>query len=235
MISVKNKYPNLYNFVKNRFIRDKFFGLPFSILICIFFINLTLLTEISGGVINSKNVAFLDRITEKLFYHIRNETIAKIFYGISLLGHPFFIFILGFGALILFIVKRKIYWSISTLISIIGSVFSVFLGKNLYHLDRPIKHSWYFENSFSFPSGHATIAVSFYGILIYYFIVYAKDLKKKVLYFIVGSLIIGLIGISRLYLGVHYFSDVIAGYLLGGIWLVFSIIIVNFRKDGRGI
>lgn len=70
-------------------------------------------------------------------------------------------------------------------------------------------------DGYSFPSGHSIISVSFYG----YLITYILEHTKKTWLIILGVLFILGIGFSRIYLGVHYFSDVLAGYSLGALTL----------------
>ena len=86
----------------------------------------------------------------------------------------------------------------------------------------------YLEKSFSFPSGHATIAVAFYGFIIYFLIKNVKSWNRKINIFFTGFILIILIGFSRLYLGVHFVSDVWAGYLIGAIWLIIGIGFTEF-------
>jgi undecaprenyl-diphosphatase len=81
----------------------------------------------------------------------------------------------------------------------------------------------YAENSFSFPSGHATIGVAFYGFVGYVLMRFAKSWNMKVNIFFATILIIIAIGVSRVYLGVHYISDVWSGYLVGSMWLIIAI------------
>ncbi|HEY0898042.1 MAG TPA: phosphatase PAP2 family protein, partial [Sphingobacteriaceae bacterium] len=77
---------------------------------------------------------------------------------------------------------------------------------------------------YSFPSGHAMSSVTFFGLLIY-FIWKRAGLNPGIRYLIISLLVllICIIGISRIYLRVHYASDVIAGFCVGLIWLVISI------------
>jgi membrane-associated phospholipid phosphatase len=87
---------------------------------------------------------------------------------------------------------------------------------------------YYDASSFSFPSGHSIIAIAFYGLLFYFLI---RNLKKHHLSSAIGALLfVNFIGFTRIYLGVHYFTDVIAGFALGGMWLLLAISIVEWEN-----
>lgn len=103
-----------------------------------------------------------------------------------------------------------------------GSAATTFVIKHIFFRARPLTEALYLETSSSFPSGHATAAMALYGFLVY--IIYKHDkhhFKKPLMIFL--SLLIILIGASRLYLGVHYLSDVLTGYFIGLIWIILSI------------
>ncbi len=90
------------------------------------------------------------------------------------------------------------------------------LFKELIQRSRPpIELALVQESTFSMPSNHALIASGFYGMLLWQFALGIKNQKLKIASLVLGSLIIILIGFSRIYLGVHWLSDVIIGFLLG--------------------
>jgi len=124
--------------------------------------------------------------------------------------------------IILLFLKHKTEFIYPFAVTIASAEVVTFFGKLLFHRGRPLL-AVINETDFSFPSGHATIAVAFYGYLAYFFI---KSLKDKYTWpiIILTFLIIILIGFSRLYLGVHYLSDVLAGYLVGGLALIGGIV-----------
>lgn len=107
-------------------------------------------------------------------------------------------------------------------ISVGGSTATVFIIKNIFDKARPISEALYLESSPSFPSGHAAIAIALYGFIL--FTIWQHDKHHLRNPFIIGLFIlILLIGVSRLYLGVHYLSDVLVGYVIGFVWLTIGL------------
>ena len=115
-------------------------------------------------------------------------------------------------------------------INLVSVFLSNFIVKSIIRRDRPIDINLIIENGFSFPSGHSMVSFAFYGFIIYY--LYYTDLKKPIKYGLMTllSFIILLIGLSRIYLGVHYASDVIGGFLLAFIYLVVYIKFIYKRE-----
>ena len=100
-----------------------------------------------------------------------------------------------------------------------------FVLKNIIQRPRPTEFRIIDEKGYSFPSGHSMVSMAFYGFIIY--LIY-KNIKNKYLKWIsisLLSLLIFLIGISRIYLGVHYTSDVLAGFLIS---IAYLTIITSF-------
>ena len=95
---------------------------------------------------------------------------------------------------------------------------------------RPIEHRIINENGYSFPSGHSMVSMAFYGFLIYLIDRTVENKRIKWILCTVLSLLILFIGISRIYLGVHYASDVIGGFCLS-----ISYLIVYTKMIGKDI
>ena len=99
--------------------------------------------------------------------------------------------------------------------------------KHIIRRDRPDVLKLIKQGGFSFPSGHSMISMCMYGCLIY---VVLKKIKNKYLkWFLVFilSLLIVSVGLSRIYVGVHYLSDVVSGFILGVIILILYIVLIN--------
>ena len=102
-----------------------------------------------------------------------------------------------------------------------------FLLKNILQRPRPTEFRIIDENGYSFPSGHSMVSMAFYGFIIYLIYKYVKkDNIKWPLIILLGALIL-FIGVSRIYLGVHYTSDVLGGFLISISYLIIYISIVK--------
>lgn len=102
---------------------------------------------------------------------------------------------------------------------IIITIFNQLL-KYIVQRPRPIENRLIKESGYSFPSGHSMISMAFYGLIIYFCHKYIKNKSLKNICIIFFSILILLIGISRIYLGVHYASDVIAGFMISIAYLI---------------
>ena len=98
-------------------------------------------------------------------------------------------------------------------------LFNVLI-KTIVARPRPQVLKLVHETSYSFPSGHAMVAAGFYGFLIYIAYKNIKDKKVRNSIIVFLSLLIFLIGISRIYLGAHYATDIMGGFVIGAIYLV---------------
>jgi undecaprenyl-diphosphatase len=103
----------------------------------------------------------------------------------------------------------------SWLAAVAGSAVLNHLLKVLFARPRPhFEHPLLVETSYSFPSGHAMESFVVYGMLAYFAVLALRSWESRG-----AALLVVLIGFSRMYLGVHYLSDVLAGYAAGGVWL----------------
>lgn len=120
-------------------------------------------------------------------------------------------------------------------ITMLGAALLIWVLKLSFHRARPEP---YFEimppKSYSFPSGHALGAFCFYGVLAALVADRVKSRQIRLIIWAAAILMIALIGVSRLYLGVHYPSDVLAGYAAGFVWVmtVASVDRLLVRKPG---
>ncbi|HKH63612.1 MAG TPA: phosphatase PAP2 family protein, partial [Flavitalea sp.] len=146
----------------------------------------------------------------------------------TLLGTHAFLIPMNFLLIGYFLfIKRHRWYSITVPVVSLGGVSLMFILKNLFGRPRPEDPLLRTVSGLSFPSGHALISVAFYGLLIY---LVWHNVTNKILRWVLIILLLMLIltiGLSRIYLRVHYASDVLAGFAMGLIWLVLSIWVVK--------
>lgn len=200
---------NIVEFLKKNY-------LLFIIIICL---------VITGFILEDvyeKEILEFDKLAFSLF-KIRTPLLTKIFLIITNLGSPYVLILL---TLLSFLLKNKKLSFIITgnlgLITIINQVLKFIIKR-----PRPSDLFLIVETGYSFPSGHSMVSLSFYGLLIYFIYKYFKNKKLKIFLITLLSLIIILIGVSRVYLGVHFVSDVISGFLLSLSYLIIFIKVIN--------
>ena len=156
----------------------------------------------------------LDIITYNYFANLNSQFLNFIFRIFTELGSWYF----ALSIIIIFTVfllKKKLYeWILFFYVSVISAQAITYLIKILVNRPRPL-NELLIQNNFSFPSGHATIAASMYLFIAYYFYSQRKYKNTKKLIAISASLLVLCVGFSRIFLSVHYLSDVLVGYLIG--------------------
>ncbi|MFZ0451756.1 MAG: LssY C-terminal domain-containing protein [Desulfatiglandaceae bacterium] len=226
------RHPVFFRFMKNRFARDSFRGLPATVLALAFAYVLALFGGIIEDFITSDPIVGVDVRLAHLLVLFRNPISTKVFFWVTVLGKWEVIAAFTLSVIASLWLLRYRRYILPLLAAIVGSDAFTQLGKLLFHRPRPLS-ALYWEHSFSFPSGHATIAVAFYGFLTYIVMREAKRWETKVNICFAGIALVLLIGFSRLYLGVHYLSDVWAGYLVGALWLIAGISICEWLRSGQ--
>lgn len=223
---VKN-HRTFFSWLKERFNKNTFWGLPLTL----FSLSLIYVLALFGGIvedfINSELITQIDVRIENLLLLFRNSGLNSLFFWLSFLAKWQLIAVFSLTATFLFWLWNKKEYIFSLLISLSGSFIFTAAGKVIFQRARPAA-AVYQLKSFSFPSAEATTAVAFYGFLAYFLIKNLSQWKRKINTLFITLLIIIFIGFSRLYLGLHYFSDIWAGYLLGAIWLIIAIAVTEY-------
>lgn len=159
--------------------------------------------------------------------------------GRSPFWDSFFLFWTNFGSiyfiaavfliLVFFLVKKRMKKAaFSVFLTLISSLFLISLFKDIFGRPRPFECP-FTKDCFSFPSGHATIAFYFYGMLFNLTTRFIKLRKRYVLLLgLALFFLILLVALSRLYLGYHFLTDIIGGFLLGGVFLLLAAILIDF-------
>ena len=146
------------------------------------------------------------------------------------------ILIIGFlAALIAFVILRWRRAAAWLLVTMGGALVLDLSLKYGFHRARPSPFYGPLPHTYSFPSGHALFSFCFYGVLAGLINDRVRSLALRIVIWIAAALLILAIGFSRIYLGVHYPSDVIAGYLAAALWVSAMIFLDRLRIYRRGV
>lgn len=149
--------------------------------------------------------------------------------GVSLLGYDILIVELVITVLV-FLRIRWIRGAVWLGMSVAGALVLDLALKYAFHRPRPQPFFGDAPHSFSFPSGHALCSFVFYAVLAGLLAARIRSIAIRVALWIAAALLIAAIGFSRIYLGVHYPSDVIAGYLAAALWVTTLLVLDRWRK-----
>lgn len=171
------------------------------------------------------------RFDEDVFLFLQpyvTETNNKIMLALTFLGTHNFLIPANLLLIAYFVFIRKHKWySIKVPAIALSSLALMFGLKYFFHRPRPDVPLLFESEGLSFPSGHALFSITFYGLLVYMIYKGVKNtvLRWSLIIFLV--ILILLIGFSRVYLRVHYATDVIAGFCVGFMWLSFALWLLN--------
>ena len=159
----------------------------------------------------------IDNQIYEIIIKMLSPGVTAIMTFISFLGSAITLITLSIG--FIFLIKNKKYPKLIALNLIFVFILNIIL-KWIIARPRPERLKLVFEDGYSFPSGHSMVAFGFYGFLIY--LIYKNIKNKKIKYTLITflSLLVLFIGISRVYLGVHYVTDVIGGFIFAFLYLV---------------
>jgi undecaprenyl-diphosphatase len=225
-------HPQSINFIKNRF-NAKFrnglyLTIGFVIISFFTYVFFNLIEDLVGEVA-------LSNFDHNLLNNVQNIRTAFL--------NRFMLFITHFGDwqiilfaaislfLILAILKKWKYIIALASSTIIGEIFVYTVKIIIKRQGPPLRYSLFLEHDYSFPSGHSFFAIAFYGLIFYFIYKFLKNKYLKVLSIFIGFMLAILIGFSRIYLGIHWPSDVFASFSSGIVLL--TLIITYLEIDNK--
>lgn len=175
------------------------------------------------------------KIDLKIFDEIKthvNEPNNRLMLTITSLGSHRWLVPANLTLITYFLFIRKHTWfSIRVASVALSSLMLMSTFKKIFRRKRPLLPLLHPARGLSFPSGHAMMSITFYGLLMYIISHTIKNQPLKRSLIIALALLIAGIGFSRVYLRVHYTSDVLAGYIIGLLWLVVALDVLNRLED----
>jgi membrane-associated phospholipid phosphatase len=184
-----------------------------------------LFASLAEDVVQRETLARLDPVFGNWLLARTTANGDKAFSIITLLGNAIVIS-LGTGGLGLWLAKRKDWGRLGLLFAtVVGAAVLNLALKYLFLRPRPdLVQAYAHDTGYSFPSGHAMISMAFYGTIAYLLFVALRNWRLRALVCLGLAIVLVLIGFSRLYLGVHYLTDILGGWAAGGLWLATCIL-----------
>jgi undecaprenyl-diphosphatase len=217
----RERHPGLARFIAARFVRGEYLGLHLTVGFLLSMAALWLFAGVTEDVVHHDPLTRFDLTVTTLLRTHATPLGDNIFRLISMLGSPVAMACVGAGGGLFLLARRR--WIVFTawVAAFGGAGVLTFVLKNLIRRPRPAAAAEFlYGTTFSFPSGHALGSLIGYGMLAYLVgSTWVETRRGRLRVAIAAAVLVLAIGMSRLYLGVHYFSDVIAGYAVGVLWL----------------
>lgn len=162
-----------------------------------------------------------DDAVRSAVHQYASPTLTSLMQIASFLGSTVFLTTCGIGVFVVFWLLKRRRAAALLAVTMLGSSILLVTLKTAFHRARPEP---FFDTllpaSYSFPSGHSLMSFCFYGVLAAIISARVERRLFQVIIWISAALLVALVGISRIYLGVHYPSDVLAGYTAAFVWVV---------------
>ena len=169
---------------------------------------------------------------EKVMGYVHGKTTPLgivIMKKITYFGSVYFFLPIGILIFLIMIKKKSIRGIILLFLSTLGSYGLNFLLKSIFVRTRPLEYFLIEQGGYSFPSGHAMVSMAFYTTMTYLLVRGESRKKIKGILWTINFIIIAIIGFSRIYLGVHWPTDILMGYLVG--YIFYYLITHGFSQE----
>ena len=191
----------------------------------------TFFAEMAWETIFRHQMDFFDNLLIWLVQYLSTPKLDRLMIVISEYGFgaPFWAIIIA--ALLLLLYYRRWLELAGFLVCLIGEALLNILLKNLFERSRPDLFQMVEAAGYSFPSGHAMVSLCLYGMIAFLISRQIPRWQWRLAVVTFATALVAAIGLSRVYLGVHYPTDVVAGYFAGGMWLAFSISLLLWQEQ----
>jgi membrane-associated phospholipid phosphatase len=218
-----DRYPRLWSFLGARFSPNSYLGLHLTLGVAFMLAATILFGSLASTVMAEENLVRFDQHLAAALHQHASPLEVRVFRVVTGFADTPALVALGVAVGLGLALGRRWLLLVSWAVTVTGSALLNTLLKAIFQRPRPeFEAPLLVERYWSFPSGHAMMSLAIYGMLAYLLLVFLEPHLARIGIALLVTLVL-LIGFSRLYLGVHYFSDVIAGYTAGSVWLAIMI------------
>ena len=220
VMNFRQQHPELVSFVARRLSAGSYLGLHLTLGLSISAVFVWIFGGITEDILTGDPFVQVDQWVVGHILYFRSPLATSLMETFTYLGGITFIAPCSLAVVLYLMFERSFYKATGFATAIIGGNLLNFILKALIHRPRPITDTTLIPAvGWSFPSGHAMSSVVFYGMIVYLLIRMLDSWRLKSFIVALAGFIVVIIGFSRIYLQVHYLSDVIAGFTGGLFWL----------------
>jgi undecaprenyl-diphosphatase len=218
--AMARRFPRSSAFLGRRFSTAEYLGLHLTLGLLLSLAALWVFANIAEDVIHHDPITQFDLTFAHALHSYNSNAVLSIATTLTLAGSPVVILPLALIVGAILIQRRQWIFLWGWLTGLAGGAALDTALKMMFRRPRPVWETpWAVAHGWSFPSGHAMGSLVAYGMIAYLAVATRREWSLRIAVIGGSSLLILLIGLTRLYLGVHYFSDVMGGYAAGAVWL----------------
>lgn len=232
---LRERYPRTWTFLGRRLSPDEYLGLHLTLGVLLIAVAFAIFSNIAGEIVQNEELTRFDQILAEALHQNATPTGTRIFTLITRLGDGTTLAVGGMVVGAILLARRRWHLLAGWVAALAGGGALNAALKALFQRARPdLANPFYDAMGWSFPSGHAMGSLIAYGMVTYVLVLNLRRPWAEIAVTVMVALVL-LIGFSRMYLGVHYFSDVVAGYAAGITWLATCISGIEVARRYRRV
>jgi membrane protein DedA with SNARE-associated domain/membrane-associated phospholipid phosphatase len=218
------RHPGIIAFLRERLSPASYLGLHLTVGLAISTIFAWIFGGITEDILTGDPFVLVDQWVLQHALYLRTPLVTHFMLIFTQLGGWVVITVGSLVVAMYLLFKRRMDYLMTYIVAILGGNLLFLVLKMAIHRSRPSSETALIKAwGWSFPSGHAVMSVIFYGIITYFIVRSIRSWNLRVFMVMAAAFIVFLIGFSRIYLQVHYLSDVLAGYANGCFWVAMCI------------
>jgi undecaprenyl-diphosphatase len=223
MSELPRRFARQIRFLQARLSPEGYLGLHLTIGLVVIVVAGWWFGDIAEDMSRDATTRLLDESIMAWFQAHATPLLTRIFRVVTFFGSVGFLTAAGAVLALIFAMRRSFYRLLALVLAVGGGSLLNILLKHFFHRHRPVlENPLVTLSSFGFPSGHTMGSTIFYGLLALFLAHSIRRWPRRLLVGCAAAFVIVLIGVSRIYLGAHYFTDVIGAIAIGLAWLAFS-------------
>jgi len=228
------RHPAFFEFIAQRLSPASYLGLHLTVGLSVSMIFVWIFGGITEDILTGDPFVAVDQWVVGEVLYFRSPLASNAMQAITQLGGTTVLSLSSLAVIAYLVLKRHFDKAIGFCVALVGGSLLVSILKIAFHRPRPINESsLILVSGWSFPSGHAMMSVIFYGMVTYLLLQTVYSWRLRSFFLVLAGFIVFLIGFSRIYLQVHYLSDVVAGFAGGFFWLsicITGLVIYTIKK-----